>query len=427
MLDPSAAMKLRKKVSLRSRWTKEEDTLLRNMVETEQRLLSDAGDPLPQGGGDDGAVATSMADRECIVRNWASIADNLSTQMGREYEMTKGDDGRTVYQIRVRTGKQCRERYLNHLDSSLKHSPFSLEEDDQLVEAHNTYGNKWADIAKIMVGRSQNAVKNRWHTLNKSHKNRRRFKRIAADGTVTNLLGPPPKRARRKDALAVDRVGGGGNQREPYQARRSGGGDGGGSGGGGGGGGGGADATGAVDAWGVPAYLRQVVLRAIVIEAEIVPVHSVESRGGGGSSGAGSGSSSGGGGGGGSASSGGGGGGGSGGATTAPSSSDGGGGSEAAVAAAVSSTSSTTWHDEKQDAHVRARVGKWIFNGVAKTKPDSMTPDVMRNLVQQLEVELYRVAPSRAAYADETTLARRVNRVCAAARGAKDRAKAARA
>ena len=47
-----------------------------------------------------------------------------------------------------RTGKQCRERWYNHLDAAVNKEPWSLEEERKLVQLQREIGNKWADIAK---------------------------------------------------------------------------------------------------------------------------------------------------------------------------------------------------------------------------------------------------------------------------------------
>jgi hypothetical protein len=96
---------------------------------------------------------------------------------------------RKAFKLRGRTGKQCRERWHNHLDPLILKTPWTLEEERLLFEAHQRLGNKWADISKILAGRTDNSIKNHYYSAI-----RREFRR---------LRGVEPTRSQLKDSTEV--------------------------------------------------------------------------------------------------------------------------------------------------------------------------------------------------------------------------------
>ena len=67
-----------------------------------------------------------------------------------------------------RNGKQCRERWHNHLKPDINKDDWTREEDAIVFCAHAEMGNKWTEIARRLNGRTDNQVKNRWNsTLSK--------------------------------------------------------------------------------------------------------------------------------------------------------------------------------------------------------------------------------------------------------------------
>ncbi|KAM7508683.1 hypothetical protein LguiA_019136 [Lonicera macranthoides] len=65
-------------------------------------------------------------------------------------------------QLPGRIGKQCRERWYNHLNPGINKAPWTKEEEESLIKAHRIYGNKWAEISKFLKGRYNTHFASTW-------------------------------------------------------------------------------------------------------------------------------------------------------------------------------------------------------------------------------------------------------------------------
>ena len=99
-----------------------------------------------------------------VVRGaWSAKEDALLTRLVERNGARRWNA--TAAHIPGRNAKQCRERWVNNLDPSVKKTPWTQEEDDVLIEAQGRLGNRWSRISRLLSGRPDNAVKNRWYCL----------------------------------------------------------------------------------------------------------------------------------------------------------------------------------------------------------------------------------------------------------------------
>ena len=101
----------------------------------------------------------------CIKKRmpWSEEEDKTMKQLVNKYGTTNW----TLISSKMgksRNGKQCRERWYNHLNPSLKKNNWTIEEENILFSKHMQLGNKWADIASYLPGRTLNDIKNHFYS-----------------------------------------------------------------------------------------------------------------------------------------------------------------------------------------------------------------------------------------------------------------------
>ncbi|KAL2863913.1 putative MYB family conidiophore development protein FlbD [Aspergillus lucknowensis] len=124
---------------------------------------------------------------------WVPEEDQLLLQLVRE----QGPNNwvRISQHMHYRSPKQCRERFHQNLKPSLNREPISAEEGLMIERMVTEMGKCWAEIARRLGNRSDNAVKNWW---NGSMNRKRRGLHSASSShsrTSNGRIEPPYSRA----------------------------------------------------------------------------------------------------------------------------------------------------------------------------------------------------------------------------------------
>ncbi len=145
-----------------TKWTKEEDNiLLKKAKEFNYKKWKEVANFLPGHSSIQCSARFRRIKKGIVKGNWKKKEDEKLLEL---YKIYGKNWSKISKEMKTRTAKQIRDRFLNSLDERIIKRKFNNDEDEKIIKLYKKYGNCWTFISKFLKGRTGDMVKNRFYS-----------------------------------------------------------------------------------------------------------------------------------------------------------------------------------------------------------------------------------------------------------------------